>query len=172
MIREYKGLLPHAEDGVWIAEDADVIGQVSIGRESSVFFHSVIRADSDAIIIGKQTNIQDGCILHTDPAHQLIIEDGVSVGHGAILHGCHIQSHCLIGMGAVILNGAQIEPYCIIGAGAVVKEGMHIPSGSLAFGCPARIVRAISEEQKADIEHNALHYVALAKEYAGGKENG
>ncbi len=172
MMMEYQRCFPHVEEGVWIAEDADVIGAVSIGKESSIFFHSVIRADSEAIIIGAQTNIQDGCILHTDPSHPLMIEDGVSVGHGAILHGCHIQSHCLIGMGAVVLNGAQIEPYCIIGAGAVVTEGMHIPAGSLVVGCPARIIRTISEEQKASITHNALHYVALAKNYAGGKKHG
>ncbi len=164
----FQGHHPQIDEQAWIADDADVIGQVRIGKDSSVFFHSVIRGDSDAIVIGEQTNIQDGCILHTDPEHQLILEDYISVGHGAILHGCHIQSHCLIGMGAVILNGAVIEPYCIIAAGAVITEGMHIPSGSLVVGCPGRIIKTISDEQKASIDENALHYRNLSKIYQEG----
>ena len=165
MIHAFQGNLPHVAMDAWVAQSSDVIGRVEIGSLSSVFFHSVLRGDQELISIGSGSNIQDGCILHTDPGHRLRIGKGVSVGHGAILHGCHIHDNCLIGMGAIILNGAEIEPYCIIGAGALIKENMHIPSGSLVVGTPGRILRSISEEQRLGIVENANHYVELAKAY-------
>jgi len=168
MITEYNGIKPRIAEDAWIAEDADVIGNVTIMNGSSIFFHSVVRGDSDHIVIGAKSNIQDGCILHTDPHHVLRIGDNVSVGHGAILHGCEIHDRCLIGMGAIVLNGAVIESDCIIGAGAVVTENMHIPQGSLVVGCPAKIIKKVSESQKADIVQNALHYVQMAQTYRKG----
>lgn len=165
MIRRVKGMMPVVDDTAWIAADADVMGKVTIGRDAGIWFHAVIRADQNAIWIGEKTNIQDGCILHTDPDDSLVIGKEVSVGHGAILHGCTIEDHCLIGMGSIIMNRAHIHPYCIIGAGAVVKEGMEIPSGSVVVGCPTRIIGMIRDDQKQQIEANAHHYVEWKQVY-------
>lgn len=165
MIKTYQGITPQIENGVWIAENATVIGSVILAQDVSIWFQAVLRGDSDDIWIGAGSNIQDGCILHTDPKHQLIVEERVSVGHGCILHGCHIESECLIGMGAVILNGARIGKHSIVGAGAVVKENTVVPEGSLVVGCPAKIIKKTSAQQIQDIIHNANHYIELAKAY-------
>lgn len=149
----------------WVAKSAEVIGNVSIEKDASVFFQAVIRGDKDAILIKEGSNIQDRCVLHTDPMHSLEIGKRVSVGHGCILHGCRIGDDCLIGMGAIILNGASIESHCIIGAGALVSEGMHIPKGSVVVGIPARIIKQCSDEQIRQIEENAKQYMKLSKEY-------
>lgn len=170
MIKAYLTYTPKLATTAWIASDADVIGRVTLEDDVSVWFHAVIRGDSDTIFIGKGSNIQDGSILHTDLSHQLVIEEDVTIGHGCIIHGCHIGSNTLVGMGAIILNGARIGSNCIIGAGAVVTEQMEIPSGSLVVGCPAKIIKQVTSEQIQQIKENALHYQALAKEYQ--KEEG
>lgn len=149
----------------WIAQSAEVIGNVVIEKDASVFFQSVIRGDKDQIIIGEGSNIQDHCTLHTDPAHILQIGKRVTVGHGCILHGCTIKDECLIGMGAIVLNGAIIESHCIIGAGAVITEGMQIPSGSVVIGVPAKIIKRSSAAQIQEIQKNAQQYVELSHEY-------
>lgn len=161
MIYSYKDYKPVIESKAWIADSADVIGNVHIGEKVSIWYQSVIRGDCGKISIGKNTNIQDHCVLHCDPDNELMIGEGVSVGHSAIIHGCKIHEHCLIGMGAVIMNGVEVEPYSIIAAGAVVLENTVIPSGSLAVGCPAKVIKAISEEQKKQIIENAQHYIEL-----------
>ncbi len=158
LIKKVDRKKPIIDEGAWIAADADVIGEAHIAKGVSVWFHAVIRADQNAVLIGENTNIQDGCILHTDPDDPLIIGKDVSVGHGAILHGCTIEDHCLIGMGSIIMNRAIVHPYCIIGAGALVKEGMEIPSGSVVVGCPAKIIAKITDEQRKQLEANAQHY--------------
>ena len=130
-----------------------MIGDVTLEKGSSVWFHSVVRGDKDHIHIGEDSNIQDNCTLHTDPKHLLQIGKRVTVGHNAVLHGC------------IVLNGAHIGRHSIIGAGALVKEGQQIPENSLAVGSPARIIRKCSEEQVKEILENAAHYAQLGSEY-------
>ncbi len=150
---------------VYIAPGAQVIGDVTIGAESSVWFNAVVRGDSSSITIGERTNIQDLCVLHVDRGHSLTIGDDVTVGHGAIVHGCTVGNRVLVGMGAIILNDAVIGDDCIIGAGALVTGGVTIPAGSLVLGSPAKVVRPVTEEQKRDTLANGAVYVRHAREY-------
>ncbi|MCI9292556.1 MAG: gamma carbonic anhydrase family protein [Erysipelotrichaceae bacterium] len=168
MIKAFQNIMPTIKENVWVAESAEVIGDVILHEQVSVWYKSVIRGDSGQIVIEAKTNIQDGCILHTDPGHELRIQQRVSVGHGCILHGCTIEDDCLIGMGAIIMNGAHIGAHSIIGAGAVVTEMSEIPARSLVVGCPAKVIRTISEDQMQDIQNNATHYLHLMEEHKKG----
>ncbi len=152
-------------DSVFIAENATVVGDVTIADDANIWFGAVIRADKAAITLGTASNIQDNVVLHTSHDHPIIIGDEVSVGHGAILHGCTIEDRTLIGMGAIVLNGAVIGEGCIIGAGALVSEGKKIPSRSLVIGLPGKIVRNVSDEEYAANISNAKGYTELAKKY-------
>ncbi len=147
---------------VYVADGAKVIGDVEIGNGSSVWYNAVIRGDSNVIVIGENTNVQDNAVLHTSHSHALKIGDNVTIGHGAIVHGCTIGNNVLIGMGAIVLDGAVIEDNCIIGAGALVTQNKMIETGSLCFGNPAKVVRKISEEEKLSIVENAKEYVQEA----------
>ncbi len=147
------------DPSVFLAEGSRITGNVELGRESSVWYNSVIRGDDDRICIGDETNIQDGCILHVDPGYPLLIGNGVTVGHGAILHGCTIGDNTLIGMGSIVLNGAVIGRNCIIGAGSLVTQGKVIPDGSMVYGNPAKIVRSLSEEEIASNRESAEDYL-------------
>ena len=149
----------------FVAPDADVIGRVRIGEDCSVWFHAVIRAEDADIEIGARTNIQDGCILHTDADFPMQIGEDVTVGHGAILHGCTIGSNTLIGMGAIVLNGARIGNNCIIGAGALVTQNAVIPDNTIALGSPAKPIRTVTEAQAAENLENAAHYVKEGRHY-------
>lgn len=140
-----------------------VTGDVSIGDESSVWYHAVLRGDADAIYIGERTNIQDNATVHVDKGFPVKIGNGVSIGHGAIIHGCEIEDDCIIGMGAVLLNGAKIGRNCIIGAGTLVPEGKEIPPESVAFGNPVRIHRKAEDADRKKIRENAREYVELAE---------
>ena len=160
------GQTPQLEPGAWVAPSADLIGDVRLGRGASVWFGAVIRADNTPIVIGADSNIQDGAIGHSDPGFPLIIGARVTVGHQAILHGCTIADDCLIGMGAKMLNGAVLEPECIVGAGALITEGKTFPSGSLIVGAPARVVRQLTDEEKQGLRLSAAHYAEKAAHYA------
>jgi carbonic anhydrase/acetyltransferase-like protein (isoleucine patch superfamily) len=149
----------------FIAENATVLGDVSFGEEVSVWFGAVIRADKDKIRIGERSNVQDNAVLHTSSGHPLIIGADVSVGHGAILHGCRIEDRVLVGMGAIVLNGAVIGSDSILGAGTVVTEGAIIPPGSVVVGVPGKAVKETSPEQKEHIAANARNYWTLARGY-------
>lgn len=153
------------EEKVFLAEGSKVIGDVKIGEGSSVWFNAVIRGDSSPIVIGKNTNVQDNAVLHVSHENALKIGDNVTIGHGAIVHGCTIGDNVLIGMGAIILDGAVVEDHCIIGAGALVTQNKHIPKGSLAFGNPAKVIRPITEDEKASVLENAKEYCEEAKMY-------
>lgn len=155
------------EKNIYIAADADVVGDVKIGNNSSVWYHAVIRGDGDSITIGNRTNIQDSCILHTDKGFPLQIGNQVTVGHRAILHGCSVGDGTLIGMGAVVLNGAVIGKNCIIGAGALVTQGTEVPDGMMAFGSPAKIKRELTEEEKAGSIASAEEYTELSRLHFG-----
>lgn len=150
---------------VFIAEGARVVGNVEIARDSSVWYNAVIRADSNSIKIGERSNVQDNAVIHTSRDFGVVIGDNVTIGHGAIVHGCTIGNNVMIGMGAIILNGAVIEENSIIGAGALITGGKTIPAGSLAFGNPSRIVRGLTEQEIKSISDNAQSYVDEARNY-------
>jgi carbonic anhydrase/acetyltransferase-like protein (isoleucine patch superfamily) len=156
---------------VFIARGAFVLGDVTIGEESSVWFSAVIRGDCEAVRIGRRTNIQDGSILHADPGFPCTLGDEVTVGHGAIVHGATVADRVLIGMRAVVMNGADIGEGSVVGVGAVVTEGTKIPPGSLVLGLPGKIIRQVSTEDMARIRHAAEHYVAAAKEHAAAQRS-
>ena len=151
---------------LFVACNATVIGNITFGKEVGIWFGAVIRADKDRISIGDRSNIQDNCIVHTSKGYPVTLGNEVSVGHGAILHGCTIQDHVLVGMGAVVLNGARIGNGSIIGAGAVVTEGKDIPPNSVVVGVPGKIVKQTDADQQQHIRNNASSYVELAREYA------
>lgn len=160
------GRSPLLADGSWAAPSADLVGDVRLGERASVWFGAVIRADNSPILIGKDSNIQDGAVCHSDPGFPLTVGARVTVGHQAILHGCTIGDDCLIGMGARILNGAMLEPECLVGAGALVTEGKTFGSGSLIVGAPARVVRQLTGDEKRALRVSASHYADKAAHYA------
>jgi carbonic anhydrase/acetyltransferase-like protein (isoleucine patch superfamily) len=161
-------LLPHGDafpdvaPSAWVAPGAYVIGDVHLGEESSVWYGTVLRGDTEPIRVGARTNIQDGCVLHADPGYPAVVGDDCVVGHNAIVHGCEIESGCLVGMGATILNGAKVGEGSIVAAGAVVPEGKEFPPRSLIVGIPAKHVKDLSEEQTADIARGVREYVERA----------
>lgn len=152
----------------WIAPDANVIGNVVMMQDSSVWFGTTIRGDNERIILGEGVNIQENCVLHTDPGFPMTIGAGTTVGHKAMLHGCTIGEGSLIGMGATILNGAKIGNGCLIGAGALITEGKVIPDGSVVMGMPGKIVREMDEDQRLALRATAERYKANYKRFAKG----
>ena len=163
---EIDGVGPRLGDGAWAAPSADLIGDVRLGNRCSVWFGAVIRADNTPIILGEETNFQDGAIGHSDPGAPLTLGARVTVGHQAILHGCTVEDEALIGMGARVLNGAVIASQCIVGAGALVTEGKTFEPRSLIVGSPARAIRTLSDEQVAMLRLSAAHYAEKAAHYA------
>ncbi len=159
-------IAPTLAEGAWAAPSADLIGDVRLGRGASVWFGAVIRADNTPILIGEESNVQDGAVGHSDPGAPLTIGARVTVGHQAILHGCTIGDQALVGMGARILNGAVIGPNCLVGAGALVTEGKSFDAGMLIVGAPARAIRALSEAEIAALAMSAAHYAQKAGHYA------
>ena len=157
---------PQLGEGAWAAPSADLIGDVRLGPRASIWFQAVIRADNTPIVIGEESNIQDGSVCHSDPGFPLTIGARVTVGHQAILHGCTIGDDCLIGMGARILNGAVIAPDCLVGAGALITEGKHFESGSLIVGAPGRVARQLTDAEKQALRVSAAHYADKAARYA------
>jgi carbonic anhydrase/acetyltransferase-like protein (isoleucine patch superfamily) len=159
-------LSPQLGPGAWAAPSADLIGDVRLGARASVWFGAVLRGDNTRLILGDETNFQDGAIGHSDADFPLTIGARVTVGHQAILHGCTVADDCLIGMGARILNGAVIEPECIVGAGALITEGKNFERGSLIVGAPARAVRQVTDEERQLLRASAAHYAEKARRYA------
>jgi carbonic anhydrase/acetyltransferase-like protein (isoleucine patch superfamily) len=171
-IRPYKGILPKLAPGVYIDDQAAVIGDVEIGEDSSIWPLCSVRGDVNFIRIGARTNIQDGSVIHVTHAHAAVpgghptvLGDDITVGHQAILHGCTVESRCLIGMGAQILDGAVIRSGALLGAGSLVTEGKELEGGYLWMGRPARRVRELTDEEKARFEYSAKHYIKLKNEY-------
>ena len=152
----------------WIAPDAIVIGSVVLEPNASVWFGCIVRADNDVVTIGENSQLQDGCVLHTDMGSPLSIGAGCTIGHRAILHGCTIGENSLVGMGATILNGAKIGRNCLVGANALVTEGKEFPDNSLIVGSPARALRSLDEAAAADLGASAAGYVANWKRFAAG----
>ena len=162
------GARPTVHPTAWVAPSAELIGDVQLGEGASVWFGAVIRADNTPIIVGARTNIQEGAMLHSDPGAPLTVGEGCTVGHHAILHGCTLGAHVLVGMGATVLNRAAIGEECLIGAGALVTEGKAFAPGQLIVGSPARAIRALDETAIAGLRLSAEHYAAKATEYAAG----
>lgn len=157
---------PKLHASVFLAEGARIIGDVEIGRESSVWFNAVIRGDVHWIRIGERTNIQDNCVLHvTHKKYPLTIGSNVTVGHSAVLHGCTVQDYCLIGMGAIVLDHALIHSRSIVAAGALVQEGFEVPEGALVAGIPAKVKRSLKAEETELLERSAQNYVGYVKTY-------
>jgi len=159
-------LSPQLGSGAWAAPSADLIGDVRLGARASVWFGAVLRGDNTPLILGDETNFQDGSIGHSDADFPLTIGARVTVGHQAILHGCTVADDCLIGMGARILNGAMLASECLVGAGALITEGKKFERGSLIVGAPARVVRELTDEERAALRASAAHYAEKAQRYA------
>ena len=162
------GVEPQLGEGAWAAPSADLVGDVRLAERASVWFGAVLRADNTPILLGEETNFQDGAIGHSDPGFPLTIGARVTVGHQAILHGCTLADDCLIGMGARILNGAVIESECIVGAGALITEGKRFAGGNLIVGSPGRVVRELNDTERQLLRASAAHYAEKAAGYAAG----
>lgn len=157
---------PQVDESAWVAPGCHLIGNVVLGEKSSVWFNSTLRGDNEVIFVGAGSNIQENCVLHTDMGFPLLIGEGCTIGHKAMLHGCQIGQNSLIGMGATVLNGAVIGKNCLIGAGALIPEGKTIPDGSLVMGMPGKVVRALDDSAINGLRASALHYQENAARYA------
>ncbi len=167
--QRYLGRKPTVHPTAFVAPGAVVIGDVTLGEESSVWYHTVLRADINAIKIGPRSNIQDGCVIHLADDFGTHVGELVTVGHKAILHACTVADEVLVGMGAIVLDGAEIGARSIIGAGALVTQHKKIPPGSLVLGSPAKVVRQLDLQEQQSIRHWAEKYVELSKKYLAGK---
>jgi carbonic anhydrase/acetyltransferase-like protein (isoleucine patch superfamily) len=166
MIRSYKGINPRLGERVYVDESAQVIGDVELGDHASVWMCAVVRGDVHSIRIGAYSNIQDNCVVHVfKEQHPTIVADHVTVGHSVTLHGCRIDSYCLIGMGAVVLNDAHVGEESIVAAGTLVPEGMKIPPRSLVMGVPAKFRRQITEEEREGLRRYAANYYDYKESY-------
>jgi carbonic anhydrase/acetyltransferase-like protein (isoleucine patch superfamily) len=159
---------PNIAASAWVADSAQVIGEVTLAEDSSVWFGAVLRGDTERLHIGRGSNVQDGSVLHADHGYPLVLGENVTVGHQAMLHGCTVGDGSLIGIQAVVLNGARIGKNCLVGAGALVTEGKEFPDGSLIVGTPARVVGQLTAEQIEGLQRGAAHYIHNAQRYRAG----
>jgi len=171
-IYEIDGTAPKLAQGAWVADSAEVIGQVELAENASVWYGCVVRGDTEQIRIGRNTNIQDLSVLHADPGAPLTIGDNVTVGHQVMLHGCTIGEGTLVGIQAVVLNNAKIGKNCIVGAGSVVTEGKEFPDNSLIVGSPAKAIRTLDAEAVAKFQRIPPHYVQNARRHARARKIG
>jgi carbonic anhydrase/acetyltransferase-like protein (isoleucine patch superfamily) len=172
LIRAFEGKYPSIHKKSFIADSADIIGEVTIEEEANIWYGAVLRGDVNYISIGRGSNIQDNCTVHTSPRNfPAVIGQYVTIGHNAIIHGCVIGDNCLIGMGSIILDGAEIGEGTIIGAGSIVSQGKKIPSGVLCLGSPARVIRELTVEEKQKIKETAKSYISLYNKYIKEEDN-
>lgn len=167
-IYELDGVAPQVHATAWVADSAQVMGNVTLGEDASVWFGTVVRGDTESIAIGAGSNVQDASVLHADFGKPLVIGERVTVGHQVMLHGCTIGDESLIGIGVVVLNGARIGKNCLVGAGALVTEGKEFPDGSMILGSPAKAVRQLTPEQIEGLRLSARHYVDNARRFRAG----
>ena len=165
MIYELDDRRVRIEGEVFVADSADIIGSVVLKNNSSIWFNAVVRGDSDEIVVGEESNVQDGAVLHTDPGVPLTLGRGVTVGHHAIVHGCQVGDYSLIGINAVVMNHARIGKYCTIGANALVTQGQEIPDYSVVLGVPGKVVRQLEPAKGKGLEKSAERYVKRARLY-------
>ena len=173
MIKEFKAIFPTIHPTAFVTDDAIVIGDVEIGEDASVWFGSIIRGDVNFIRIGARTNIQDGTVIHvSSKTHSTILEDNITVGHRVLLHGCHIESGCLIGMGSIIMDGVRVGCNSLVAAGSLLTPGSQFPPNSLILGSPAKVKRQLTTDELANLDRSWQNYVELKKHYASfAKEN-
>jgi carbonic anhydrase/acetyltransferase-like protein (isoleucine patch superfamily) len=162
------GVAPEIHEDSWIAPDANVIGKIVVEEGASVWFCCTLRGDNEEIRVGKGSNVQENCVLHTDIGYSLTIGEGCTIGHKAMLHGCTIGNNTLIGMGATILNGAKIGDNCLVGAGALVTEGKEIPDGSMVLGAPGRVIRQLDEATVEGLRKSAIGYQNNMRRFRAG----
>ena len=167
-IYQLDDLKPSLHDTAWVADSAQVMGNVTLAEDCSVWFGVVIRGDTETITIGKGSNIQDNSVLHADVGLPLVIGENVTVGHQVMLHGCTVGDNSLIGIQAVVLNGAKIGKNCLVGAGSLVTEGKQFPDGCMILGSPARVIRQLTPEQIEGLKMSAQHYMDNARRYKAG----
>ena len=165
MIIEYEDIKPKIHESCFVADSAEVIGRVNVDENSSIWYGCIIRGDENFIEIGKNTNIQDGTVIHISKDYETIIGDYVTVGHKAILHACKVGNNVLVGMGAILLDGVEIEDDVLIAAGSIVTPGKVIPKGSLVMGSPAKVVRELSNEEIEQLKQSALDYCNYANKH-------
>jgi carbonic anhydrase/acetyltransferase-like protein (isoleucine patch superfamily) len=168
MIFKLDDAQPEIADTCFVAPSASLIGAVKMAANASVWFNCVLRADNEPIVIGENSNVQDGSVLHVDPGYPIEIAANVTIGHKVMLHGCQIGEGTLIGMNAVVLNGARIGKNCLIGANALVTENMEIPDGSMVLGSPAKVVKTLDEKLQMRLAEGAKHYVDNGARYRNG----
>ena len=167
-VYELDSQTPHIAASAWVADSAQVMGNVTLAEDVSIWFGAVLRGDTEHMAIGRGSNIQDGSVLHADIGKPLTVGENVTVGHMVMLHGCTIGDGSLIGIGAVVLNGAKIGKGCIVGAGSLVTEGKEFPDGSMIMGSPAKVVRELTPEQQQGLVGSAQHYIENAHRFAKG----
>lgn len=167
MIKPFRGVHPQIHPTAFIADNANIIGDVQIGAESSVWFSAVVRGDINSIRIGARTNIQDGTVIHVTFETPVVLEDEITVGHNATLHGCYVESGSLIGIGAIVLDGARIGTGALVAAGALVTPNMNIPPRSLVMGSPAKVKRELNDEELQMLETRWRGYVEYTRRYKG-----
>lgn len=172
MIITYQGLAPRVASSAYVAETADVIGDVEIGANASIWFQTVLRGDIEPIHVGENSNIQDGSVLHTMRGSPVVVGNWVTVGHRAVVHGCSVEDHCLIGMGAILLNNVRVGEGSIIAAGALVPENTVIPPRSLYMGVPARFRRQLGDPERRFIDSHATHYLEYKESYLSERNRG
>ena len=167
MLRPYGPVSPAVAGTAYVDESAQIVGDVVIGEESSVWLNAVVRGDVNHVRIGARSNLQDAVVVHVnrDPSHPALVGDDVTVGHGAILHGCTVEDRCLIGMGAILLNGCRIGSDSIVAAGTLIAEGTEVPAGSLVMGSPGRVRRPVTDRERAFIAESAANYVRYRLSY-------
>ncbi|WP_338500037.1 gamma carbonic anhydrase family protein [Delftia tsuruhatensis] len=167
-IYELDGVAPEVAASAWVADSAEVVGNVQLAEGASIWFGAVLRGDCESITIGEGSNIQDASVLHADLGKPLVVGRHVTVGHQVMLHGCTIGDESLIGIGAVVLNGAKVGRNCLVGAGALITEGKEFPDGSMIIGSPAKAVRQLTPEQIEGLRRSAQHYVDNARRFKTG----
>jgi len=160
--------IPRVASSAWVADSAQVIGQVELQEEASIWFGAILRGDTEWLVVGRRSNIQDGSVVHADEGFPTTLGEGVTIGHQVMLHGCTIGDHSLIGIQSVVLNGAKIGRHCLVGAGALVTEGKEFPDGSVIMGRPGKVVRTLTDEQRRGLEDIATHYVQNARRFRAG----
>jgi len=165
MIYDLEKHVPTLDPECWVASNATIIGRVKLKKNSNIWFNAVLRGDLEPIIIGENSNVQDGSVIHTDPDCPVTVGKGVTIGHMVMLHGCAIEDDCLIGIGSTILNKVKIGKNSIIGAHALITENKIIPERSLVLGSPGKVIRQVTDEEIEDIKENARHYVENFKRY-------
>lgn len=165
MIMEFEGVNPIINNNTYISESVDIIGNVDIEENVNIWFGTRLRGDMNKIVVGENTNIQENSVVHVDTNSPCLIGKNVTIGHGAIIHGCNIADNVLVGMGSIILNDAKIGKNTIIGAGSLVTQGKSFPEGVLILGNPAKVIRELTKEEIESIQRSANNYVALSKKY-------